>query len=509
MKRFWRFLLRKSIPSDALASLEFAVFGLGDSSYAKFNYPAKRLFRRLVQLGATPLVPRGDGDDQHYLGVDGQLDPWLDGLWDKLLERMPLPCPIVSESVVPSASFAVTFSSSGESLATVASPAEPLCRATLVKSERITATDHFQDVRHLQFELDSTQDAVWAPGDCAVLRPSNLPADVDEFLAATGWASDADRPLCIEARHTGAAPAWLLPARDVTLRYLFTRYFDIRGVPRRSFFEMLRYFSQSDSEREKLHEFASAAGQDDLLAYCMRPRRTVAEVLQDFPCSAHVPLDYIFDVFPVIAERSFSISSAGPCVDLTVAVVEYKTIMQRLRRGVCTKWLAQLSVGQTVDMRFARGTMRLPASPDTPIIMVGPGTGIAAFMSFTASRRHHANHLFFGCRSENKDFYYREQLEQWVAEGSLHLYCAFSRDHLPAKIYVQDRIRENASLLWPLIAHQGAMVYVSGNANRMPDDVRAAFADVVAAGADMSAEEATTFIHDMEKARRYQEECWY
>ncbi|KAJ1818660.1 NAPDH-dependent diflavin reductase, partial [Coemansia sp. RSA 2675] len=495
-----------SLPHDALSAMEFAVFGLGDSSYQKFNFPAKRLFRRLQQLGAHALVRRGDGDDQHYLGVDGQLDPWLEELWDVMLSKWPLPRPAVPDDVVPDPTFDVSFGGTQDPGVVV----DDKCRATLVVSERITAVDHFQDVRHLRFAIEE-QDPLpaWGPGDCAVLRPCNLAADVNEFLATVGWTDRADEPLYIEPRSTGATLAWPVPS--ATLRWLCTNYFDIMGVPRRSFFEMLSYFAPSVEERDKLREFSSAAGQDDLLAYCMRPRRTVLEVLGDFPRTAPViPLSYAFDVFPVIAERSFSISSAEcpRAVDLTVAIVEYKTLMQRVRRGVCTRWLAQMPVGQTVAMRFARGTMRLPPAA-TPIVMVGPGTGIAAFMSFVQSRPGADNYLFFGCRSESKDFYYQEQLRQWAAEESLHLFCAFSRDG-PAKVYVQDRIREQARLLWSLVAEQGAVIFVSGNANRMPDDVRQAFADVVSMNnPQMSAGDAQNYIARMVKDGRYQEECWY
>ncbi|KAJ2744105.1 NAPDH-dependent diflavin reductase [Coemansia sp. BCRC 34301] len=514
MKRFWRFLLRKSIPHDALSSLDFAVFGLGDSSYQKFNFPAKRLFRRLQQLGARPLVGRGDGDDQHYLGIDGQLDPWLESLWGELLSRMPLPRPIIADSVAPDATFDVRFCDDGGDCSALAEqhaglgPMESTWHAVLKSSERITAADHFQDVRHVRFVVDDPA-AEWAPGDCAVVRPQNLTDDVDSFLAAMGWANDADRPLRIAAL-SATALGWALPER-VTLRWLSIWYFDIMGVPRRSFFEMLSYFAdEAGEEQAKLREFASTEGQDDLLAYCMRPRRTVLEVLGDFPRSARcVPLTYVFDIFPALAERAFSISSdAHPAVDLTVGVVAYRTMMYRMRRGVCSRWLAQLEPGHEVLMRFARGTMRLP-SPHTPIVMVGPGTGIAAFMAFVQNRPHSTNHLFFGCRSASKDFYYSDQLHRWVEQGSLRLHCAFSRDG-PHKVYVQDRIREAASELWPLIAEQGAVVFVSGNANRMPDDVRQAFADVVAiANPHMAADDAQAYIQTMVKDGRYQEECWY
>ncbi|KAJ1736562.1 NADPH-dependent diflavin oxidoreductase 1 [Coemansia sp. Benny D160-2] len=507
MRKFWRFLLRKTIPHDALRGKRVAVFGLGDSSYSGFNFAAKRLFRRLVQLGAVPLVPRGDGDDQHYLGVDGALDPWLQDLWTELERSHPLPRPIVPESVVPPPSADVALDGDIEMHGLGAPPEPPLTvAATLAESERITAQDHFQDVRRLRFETD---DAVeWVPGDCAVLRPCNQARDVDAFLAAAGWTALADRRL----RISGETVATWVP-RTTTLRWLGTYYFDIGGVPRRSFFEMLRHFARTEAERERLCEFASTAGQDDLLTYCMRPRRTFTETLRDFRHTAPLPLEYAFDLVPPIAERSFSISSARGPVDLTVAVVTYKTVMRDARRGVCSTWLAQLKPGERVRMRLARGTMRPPPDPLTPAIMVGPGTGIAAFMAFMHQRcalAQSPNYLFFGCRSEHKDFYYRSTLERWCAAGSLHLFCAFSRDNDPEKkVYVQHRIREQGALVWSLLDGRRACVYVSGNANKMPQDVRAAFVDVVAAHGARSADDAAEYVRAMERDGRYQEECWY
>ncbi|KAJ2796893.1 NAPDH-dependent diflavin reductase [Coemansia helicoidea] len=515
MRRFWRFLLRKSHPHNVLAGMAYAVFGQGDSSYQKFNFCAKRLFRRLAQLGARPIVPCGLGDDQHYLGVDGALDPWLEELWSALLDRLPLPRPIIPDSVAPDPSADITpvDGSPGDEASSAMLPPDSH-PAVLVASDRLTAPDHFQDVRSFRFELEAADERpLWSPGDCAVLRPANQAADVDAFLAMMGWADRADAPLRATAR-SGSAVSERIP-EVTTLRWLFTHYFDITAVPRRSFFEMLYYFSASEDEKERLREFSATEGQDELHTYCMRPRRTIMEVLDDLPHS-RVPLGYVFDVFPEIAERSFSISSAAAAtpslVELTVAVVEYKTLMQRPRVGLCTRWLAHLPIGHRVAMRFARGTMRLPDDPAVPVIMVGPGTGVAPFMAFLRQRcvaGARSNYLFFGCRGRERDFLHRRQLEEWVADGSLRLFCAFSRDQ-EDKVYVQHRIREHGDLVWSLISEKGAAVFVSGNANRMPDDVRQAFADVVQSHAAGSSDsEAAACIQRMAKAGRYQEECWY
>ncbi|KAJ1946427.1 NAPDH-dependent diflavin reductase, partial [Kickxella alabastrina] len=363
MRKFWRFLLRKSLPHDALSALRFAVFGLGDSHYDGFNFAAKRLFRRLKALGAGEIVGRGDGDDAHYLGLDGALDPWLDRLWAGVEAIYPLPREIMPEDTVPEPVFRVEPAVGGEGRAEGRAErwaegramdkgkgkakgkdgdgdgdrhkdvhvdvGDGSVAAQLVLNERLTATDHFQDVRHLQFAPQARLS--WAPGDTCMLRPSNPSSAATAFLHAMHW---ADQPVAIAG--SSGLPQWV--PRHTTLWHLAKHCLDITAVPRRSFFELLRVFSDHPAERDRLAELASTQGQDDLLAYCVRPRRTILEVLDDFPHS-RVPLRYLLDVFPLISERAYSISSHAtgePRVDLTVAVVEYRTVMQAPRLGLCS-----------------------------------------------------------------------------------------------------------------------------------------------------------------------------
>ncbi|KAJ1976554.1 NAPDH-dependent diflavin reductase [Dimargaris xerosporica] len=536
MKAFWRFLLRKAIPANALSRMKYTVFGLGDSSYTKYNFPARKLTKRLLQLGARCFYPKGEGDDQHYLGLDGALDPWLQGLWECLLAKYPRPSdiPIIPDSVRPDPTYRVTFFSEEEentfkkesdpglepplvaAQATMPSVHVPM---TLNKNYRMTAQDHFQDVRHLELQAtaDYAQQLTFQPGDIACLTPRNLPSEVDSFLDHMGWQSIADRPLLV----TPLEPWVHLPAllrRPVTLRTLFEMHFDIYSVPRRSFFEMLSYFTHDEMETEKLREFISAEGQDDLYAYSHRMRRTVVEVLNDFQ-SHEIPLDYLFDVFPDIRPRSFSIASslhAHPGqIHLAIGIVRYTTMIKTPRRGVCTKWIETLDPTAdahiVLSVTFKRGTMVLPKSSDSPLIMIGPGTGIAPMRAFIQERvfqEAQNNILFFGCRHADKDYLYGQEWAQLEAQGMLKVFSAFSRDQ-DQKIYVQHRITEQGAYLWPLIASEGATIVVSGNANRMPEDVKDAFLKVIQVHGKMTAYDAHSYIRQMEKSRRYQEECWY
>ncbi|RUS21655.1 NADPH-dependent diflavin oxidoreductase 1-like protein [Endogone sp. FLAS-F59071] len=404
MKKFWKFLLRKNLPPDLLSQMDYAVFGLGDSSYTKFNYPAKKLHKRLSQFGARSIVPRGDADDQHYLGVDGTLDPWLENLWTTIMDHYPLPpgLSIISADTLFPPSFRLRFLCNGDERPPMESGGcEDGFTVQVVRNERMTADDHFQDVRHIELEVVEGE-VSYNPGDVAILQPHNLPSDVSDFLQTIGWSDLADDPFVIDPNQQGDFLNRTLPAhwpRVLTLRRLFEDHLDVFSVPRRSFFEILAFFTQDQRQTEKLREFASAAGQDDMYAYCQRVRRTLAEVLFDFS-SAKVPLDYVLDLIPELRARQFSIASAAQShpsqIHLCVAIIKYKTKIRKIRRGVCTKWMATLKPGDEIHhVKITRGTMRAPGSPTTPLIMIGPGVHINIYSPFTLSKekRNHSSRL--------------------------------------------------------------------------------------------------------------------
>ncbi|KAG2186396.1 hypothetical protein INT43_002834 [Umbelopsis isabellina] len=499
MKRFWKFLLRKNLPAGILGQIEYTVFGLGDSSYQKFNFPAKKLYKRLSQLGAISIHPRGDGDDQHYLGLDGGLDPWLDGLWPKIMERYPLSPGL---EIIPADVQYPFF------------PHEGTFDAIVTKNERITAADHFQDVRHIELKIQADNNSnLYEPGDVAVIRPKNLPNEVDAFLEYMGWLDLADERLIVHPNSEDSRVPSHWP-HILTLRELFVSCLDIFSVPRRSFFEMLAFFTEDENQTEKLREFSSPEGQDDMYAYCQRPRRTVAEILFDFQ-SAKVKLDYILDLFPMMQPRSFSIASDPKThpgeIHLCIAIVKYKTKLKRIRRGVCTKWISQLQDGDRVEaMHITRGTMQLPNDPQVPVVMIGPGTGIAPMRSFLEDRIYnHAseNTLFVGCRYEYKDYYYRAQWEEYSKNLQLDLHTAFSRDQ-ESKLYVQDRISEQAATLWRLIDEQKAKILLSGSSNKMPEQIAFTFKQIFMDQGGLDAEQAEAYFNRMEKTDQFQQECW-
>lgn len=526
MKLFWRFILRKNLPTNSLLTLRYAVLGLGDSSYQKFNVVAKKLHKRIQQLGGESLVAVGLADDQHDLGPDAVIYPWLTSLWTRLLSLYPLPTgkEIIPADVRPPPRYTVTYAQESARVAdlsvfrlgnqtnSVYSQSNPFY-ARLLSNDRVTSEDHFQDVRLVRLDIHGSNIS-FCPGDVALLAPQNSNETVDEFIKHMQLSpddlfslqqNDPDIPL----------PSTLPPL--CTVRYLLQHYLDINSVPRRSFFELLIYFADNELEKEKLEEFCTAEGQEELYSYCNRVKRTILEVLQDFPhTSANIPFVYLFDVIPQLQPRAFSIASslrAHPReIQILMAVVQFKTKLYRPRRGVCSTWLAGLDPHNNVHVPVwvRRGTISFPDDATTPVIMVGPGTGCAPFRSFIQERSSQqigGNLLYFGCRNRNKDFFCGPEWTPLVDRGLLTLYTAFSRDQ-EDKVYVQHRIAESGDTLWDLLDKHNAYLYIAGNAKRMPDDVTDALKDAIQKHGDMSEDEASKFLVMLDQKKRYQAETW-
>ena len=214
--------------------------------------------------------------------------------------------------------------------------------------------------------------------------------------------------------------------------------------------------------------------------------------------------------------RYYSISSS-PSIDsrrvsITVAVVRYE-LYGRGRVGVCSTYLAdRIKIGDKIPIFVhTNSNFRLPSNPATPILMVGPGTGLAPFRAMLQERsllKTTGEHvLYFGCRHSKRDFLYKEELEQLVSEGRVTLHTAFSREQ-KEKVYVQQRVRESAAQVWQVII-TGGHIYICGDAKNMAGDVHSALIDVVSQYGNFSEEEAIKYLKQLENEKRYQRDIWY
>ncbi|XP_055126236.1 NADPH-dependent diflavin oxidoreductase 1 isoform X4 [Symphalangus syndactylus] len=493
MKNFWRFIFRKNLPSTALCQMDFAVLGLGDSSYAKFNFVAKKLHRRLLQLGGSALLPVCLGDDQHELGLPSKFTLLF-------LQEAP------------------STGSEGQRVAHPGSQESPSeskpFLAPVISNQRVTGPSHFQDVRLIEFDV-SGSGISFAAGDVVLIQPSNSAAHVQQFCQVLGL--DPDQLFTLQPREPDVSSPTRLP-QPCSMRHLVSYHLDIASVPRRSFFELLACLSLHELEREKLLEFSSAQGQEELFEYCNRPRRTILEVLCDFPhTAATIPPDYLLDLIPAIRPRAFSIASSllthPSRLQILVAVVQFQTRLKEPRRGLCSSWLASLDPGQgpvRVPLWVRPGSLAFPETPDTPVIMVGPGTGVAPFRAAIQERvaqGQTGNFLFFGCRWRDQDFYWEAEWQELEKRDCLTLVPAFSREQ-EQKVYVQHRLRELGSLVWELLDRQGAYFYLAGNAKSMPADVSEALMSIFQEEGGLCSPDAAAYLARLQRTRRFQTETW-
>ncbi|CAM1317777.1 NDOR1 (predicted) [Pycnogonum litorale] len=516
MKEFWKFLLRKSLPTNSLQNVNFAVIGLGDSSYVKFNFVAKRLHRRLIQLGGRCIHQIALADDQHDVGPDGIITPWLDSFWNVIMTMYPLPSgvEIISSDILPPSKYRVTKFETDDVLLNdrtfVLDPKMFLAR--VISCQRVTTRDHFQDVRLVKLNIKGSE-FNYKPGDVAVVQPKNMDKLVDDFLSLFPHLNP-DQLLKVE-QNDQSFPLPFFFKVPRTLREIVYRCLDIQSIPKRYFFELLKHFTKSELEREKYEEFCSAEGQEELYTYCNRPKRMIVETLADFPSTTpHIPLDYIFDLIPFVQPRSFSIASsldASPGeLHLLVAVVDYKTKLKESRRGLCSNWLASLHSDDRVPVKVRTSNSFIFPTSDVPVIMVGPGTGVAPFRAFLQQRLVRGigkNYLFFGCRNKDKDFYCSSEWQQMMDKGLLELFVAFSRDH-DEKIYVQHRMQEFSSLIWKLINDRGAFFFIAGSSQRMPQDVTDELCNIICVEGQMSKSEAENYLKELQTRKRFLMDTW-
>lgn len=304
---------------------------------------------------------------------------------------------------------------------------------------------------------------------------------------------------------------------------LLTHHLDITAVPRRSFFGIIACLSADETQRERLKEFTDPEYIDELYDYTTRPRRSILEVLQEFN-SVQVPLPMLLEALPLLRERQFSIASSDkgcesspppggtvvsntPSVELLVAIVRYRTIIKKMRYGVCTRWLSSLGPSAPLTLVFNTGTLTRAGDDWTrPAVMVAPGTGVAPMRALVWERVHRVPDaggiLFFGARNHDADFFFARE---WPSV--LKVYTAFSRDQ-KAKRYVQHVLREHAREVYEALVEKRGILYVCGSSGRMPAAVREALVEVVAAVEGGGTEAAERVVESLEMEGRWREETW-
>ncbi|MET4567960.1 assimilatory sulfite reductase (NADPH) flavoprotein subunit [Rhodanobacter soli] len=463
----FEFITGKRAPK--LPALQFAVLGLGDSSYPQFCTIGRRLDARLAELGATRFSAFGEADVE----IEAVATPWTEQALDRvreLLKQVGPPARATPLHAVPSRS---------------AYSREQPFAATVLANQRIVGRDSGRDVRHVELSLEGSG-LHYQPGDALGVWPRNPPALVGQWLEVLQL--DGAQEVAHQGR-TLPLRQWLDREREITRLH-------------RGFIAAL-----------------AAAGGHDALARLLQPEQSTQlaamladdqpiDLLRRYP-AAWRPEAMLAALRP-LAPRLYSIASSpkavGEEVHLTVAVVDYEAHGSAHWGAASSLLAATAEDGRLPVFIEPNERFRLPADDSRDIIMIGPGTGVAPFRAFVQERRESAatgrNWLFFGNRHFASDFLYQVEWQQALQDGSLHrLDLAFSRDS-EQKTYIQQRLRERGAELHAWL-EGGAHIYVCGDSKHMARDVHATLVDVIAAHGGHSAEAAQAWLGELLQQGRY------
>ena len=459
-----------------LTELQFAVLGLGDSSYPNFCQAGKDFDQRFAELGATRLFERVDAD----LDYSATSEQWIRDIVAIVKEKAAQASPVVQ-----SIGTATTALVAKESQYNKANPFP----ATLITNQKITGRQSDKDVRHLEFDLAGS-DLHYQAGDALGVWFDNDPKLVDEILSLAQI--DPTTEVTIEGKAQTISTA-LLSHLELTQN---TPAF-VKGYAALAHNEQL---NDLVADNQALQELVQ--------------RTPIVDVLHKFP--AKLTAEQLVSLLRPLTPRLYSISSSpaevGEEVHLTVGVVRFEH-EGRARSGAASSFLADRVEEDGAVRVFVEhnDNFRLPNDTTKPIIMVGSGTGVAPFRAFmqqrVADEANGKNWLIFGNPHFASDFLYQTEWQQFAKEGFLHKYdFAWSRDQ-EKKIYVQDKIRENSTALWQWL-QEGAYFYVCGDAAKMAKDVEQALLEVIAKEGNLSPDEAEDYLNELREEKRYQRDVY-
>src|SRR6266516_1131221 len=508
--------LGSDLPKDAFSKVRYGVFGCGNSDWAATYQSIPRgIDEQLAAHGARSVYGRGEGDARSDL--DGQFESWfaklaplatkefgIDSNFSRSTEDEPL---YKIEPVAPSAVNAIV------ALGGVA-PMKVLVNSELQNKTGANASD--RSTRHVEVQLPSS--ITYRVGDHLSVVPRNDPALVDSVARRFGFLpADQIRLQVAEGRRAQ------LPVGDaVSVGRLLTDFVELQQVATRKQIQIMSEHTRCPVTKPTLLAYVGddAAASQHYRADILGKRKSVFDLLEEHP-ACELPFHAYLEMLSLLAPRYYSISSS-PSGDpqrcsATVGVVEAPASSGRgIYKGVCSNYLSGRRVGDTIHatIRETKAGFRLPDDASVPIVMIGPGTGLAPFRGFLQERAARKAKgatlgpamLFFGCRHPDQDFLYADELKKFASDGVSELHTAFSRADGP-KTYVQNMVAAQKDQVWNLI-DKGAIVYVCGDGGKMEPDVKAALVAIYRERKSADADAGLRWIDDLGTKNRYVLDVW-
>lgn len=480
-RSFYEFLHSKRAPK--LENVRFSVLALGDESYEFFCQTGKDFDKRLEELGGERLYPRVDCD----VDFEDPAEQWINGVVAVLHETSNANASAISVSEKQAA---VTLLEEKQSVYSKKNPYP----AEVLENINLNGRGSNKETRHLVLSLEDSG-LTFAPGDSLAILPENDPELVDSLINELGWNPEES----VQINEEG----------DIySLRKALLSKFEIT--------RLTKSFIQAAAElfhHEELKKLAEPGNEEKVKAYL--DGRDLLDFVRDFPPVQLKPVDFI-QILRKLPARQYSIASslkANPDeVHLTISTVRFQA-HGRNRKGVCSSQIAERNQpGDMLPIYVDQNpNFKLPSNPDTPIIMIGPGTGVAPFRAFLQEREAEGitgkSWLFFGDQHFSSDFLYQVEWQKWLKNGVLtKMDVAFSRDQAE-KVYVQHRMLEKRKEFYQWL-EEGAVVYVCGDEKHMARDVHQTILTILEKEGGLTSEQAAVYLDQMRKQKRYQRDVY-
>lgn len=431
----------------------------------------------------------------------------------------------------------------------------PIQRATVLSSCLLTSPGAVKTTLDLELYFEDPSAICYQPGDAISVICPNDEREVDLLIHRLGLVENADIPFELSIMSTttkkkASCPNYI-PSK-CTIRHALTHCLDIREPPKKALLRMLVEYASSEKEKYRLQELCSKQGMAEYTKYIREPQISLLDLLLSFPSITSLPFERLIELLPRLLPRPYSVACSQEInknkLHIVFNVIEIPAGQGRRyrRQGVCSGWLEHITrpIRTTMNSEksfeedlnalsltekpqvsiFTRtvGHFHLPANCNTPIIMIGPGTGVAPFIGYLQHRSWLQDQmedklnslgeawLFYGCRHQKKDFLFKDDVNTFLEKGSLTKFLvSFSRDEQPegSPRYVQDNMHTHSKELIDLI-DKGAVIFVCGDAKNMAKDVNSTFVAILAQEKELTEEAATTFLMELRKEKRYLEDIW-